>query len=397
MKEKDFPILSVKVNGKKLCYLDNAATTQKPKQVLKALEDYYTKYNANIHRGIHKLSEIATVKYEEAKKKVADFINAEFEEVIFTRGTTESLNLLAYSLGADLKRGDEIVISVSEHHSNLVPWQQLAKQKGLKLKFIGVDSYGKIGLPHAKHLITKKTKIVSVVHVSNVFGIENQVKELAKLAHDNGAVFVLDAAQSVPHMKIDVKKLDCDFLAFSSHKMYGPMGIGALYGKKELLAKMKPFIYGGDMIKEVTYDYSTWADLPWKFEAGTPNVAGAIGFGAAVDYLNSIEIKRIESYEKDLADYARKELHKIPGVTIYGTGGSIVSFNVDNLHPHDVSTILDREGIAVRGGHHCAMPLMREMSPRGMVRASFSFYNTKKDVARLVTAVKKVKEVFGNE
>lgn len=396
MRQRDFPILKRKVNGKKLVYLDNAATTQKPKQVIKAIDNYYKKHNANIHRGIHKLSEEATIMYEDAKKKVAAFINAKPEELIFTRGTTESLNLLAYSLGSELRRGDEIVLSTMEHHSNLVPWQQIARERGAKLKFIKCNERGYL-VSDAEKLITNKTKIVSVTHVSNVLGVKSQIKELVKLTKKVGAVLVVDAAQSVPHMKIDVKELGCDFLAFSAHKMLGPMGIGALYGKKELLEKMKPFMYGGDMIKEVKLNDSTWADIPSKFEAGTPNVPGAIGFAAAVDYISKIGMKDIEKQVSDVAGYTHKELSKIEGVTVIGSGSSLVSFNVDGVHPHDVSTILDREGIAVRGGHHCAMPLMKELGLNGTVRASFHLYNTRKDVDKLVKAVRKVREIFKNE
>jgi len=398
MKKQDFPILKRRINGKKLVYLDNSATTQKPKQVIKAIDNYYKKHNANIHRGIHKLSEEATIMYEDAKRKIANFISADFEELIFTSGTTESLNLLAYSLSESLSRGDEIVLTIMEHHSNLVPWQQIAKEKGAKIKFIGITKDGTLDLEAAKKLITNKTKLVSITHVSNVLGTINPIKDLAKLAHTKGAILVVDAAQSVPHMSIDVKDLDCDFLAFSSHKMLGPMGIGALYGKKELLKKMKPFMYGGDMIKEVTLNSTSWADLPWKFEAGTPNVAGAIGFAKAVEYINKIGLNKIQKQEKEVTDYAINQLRNIPELTIYGpkTRAGLVSFNLDGIHPHDVSTILDRYGVAVRGGHHCAMPLMRELNIQGNVRASFYFYNTKKDVDILVKALKKVKEVFRN-
>ena len=296
----DFPILKRKVHGKQLIYLDNAATSQKPESVIDAVKDYYENYNANIHRSIHKLGEEATAAYEDAHKKVSDFINADFEEIVFTKNTTESLNLLAYSLTQTLKSGDEIVITQMEHHSNLVPWQQLALKRGLKLKFIEIDKNGLLNEDSINEKITKKTKIVSLTHVSNVLGTVNDVKEIGKIAHENNALFVVDGAQSVPHMPVDVKKLDCDFLAFSGHKMLGPTGIGVLYGKKELLEKMSPFLYGGEMIKEVKFEGTKFNDLPWKFEAGTMNIAEAIGLGTAIDYLNKIKISNIEKYEKGL-------------------------------------------------------------------------------------------------
>jgi len=394
----DFPILSTKVNGQPLVYLDNAATTQKPEIVMQSINEFYTKYNANVHRGIHKLSETATVHFELAHKKVSEFINADFEEVVFTHGTTESLNLLTYSLGSELKTGDEVVLTVMEHHSNLVPWQQMAKKIGFKLKFIGITSDGRIDMDQAKRMITENTKIVSVVHISNAIGTVNPVKELVDLAHKVGAVIVVDAAQSVPHMAIDVRELDCDFLVFSGHKMLGPTGIGVLYGKRKLLEKMQPFLYGGNMINEVKLEDSTWADLPWKFEAGTPNIAGTIGLGVAVGYLKNIGMKNIEAYEKELSKYAYEQLGKIKGVTIYGPKDErscVLSFNVDGIHPHDMSTLLDRDGVAVRGGHHCAMPLMKELDVSGTVRASFYFYNTFEEVDKLVESVIKSRKVFG--
>ena len=308
---KDFPILNIKVHGKPLVYLDNAATSQKPKSVINAVKDYYENYNANIHRSIHKLGEEATKAYEEAHRKVADFINADFEEVIFTKSTTESLNLLAYSLTNNLKPGDEIVISQMEHHSNFVPWQQLALKKNLKLKFIEIDENGLLSEESIKENITNKTKIVSLTHVSNVLGTINNIEEIGKIAHENNALMIVDAAQSVPHMPVDVKKLDCDFLAFSGHKMLGPTGIGVLYGKKELLEKMDPFLYGGEMIKEVTFENTTFNDLPWKFEAGTMNIAQGIGLRAAIDYLNKIGMDNIENYENELVKYAMEKLNEI--------------------------------------------------------------------------------------
>ena len=394
---KDFPILSTNVNGQSLVYLDNAATTQKPEIVIQSITEFYTKYNSNVHRGIHKLSELATLHFELAHKKVSEFINADFEEVVFTSGTTESLNLLAYSLGNKLAAEDEVVLTIMEHHSNLVPWQQMAKKIGFKLKFIGITSDGKLDMDQAKLLINENTKIVSVMHVSNAIGTVNPVKELADLAHKVGAVIIIDAAQSVPHMAIDVRDLDCDFLAFSGHKMLGPTGIGVLYGKRKLLEKMQPFHYGGNMISEVNLEDSTWADLPWKLEAGTQNIAGAIGLGVAVGYLKSIGMKNIEAYEKELSNYAHEQLGKIKGVTIYGPNerSCVLSFNVDGIHPHDMSTLLDRDGVAVRGGHHCAMPLMKELDVSGTVRASFYFYNTFEEVDKLIESVIKSRKVFG--
>ena len=392
---KDFPIFE----SGQLTYLDNSATSQKPKQVLDAMNRFYTEYNSNVHRGVYRISEQATQAYEEAHKKVAEFIGAEFEEIIFTKGTTESLNLLAYSLGRTLRQGDEIVLSQMEHHSNLVPWQQLAKQKGLVLKFIRITSDFRLDIDHAREIITPKTKIVSVTHMSNVLGTINPVKELAALAHRNGALFIVDGAQSVPHLPVNVKEMDCDFLAFSGHKMLGPTGIGVLYGRKKLLQKMEPFLYGGDMISEVRFEYSTWNELPWKFEAGTPNIAEGVGLGECVDYLRSIGMECIRECEEELTAYALNTLSKIKGVKIYGPKdtverGSAISFNVEGIHPHDVATILDRYGIAVRGGHHCAMPLMQLLGITGSVRASFSFYNTTEEIDRLAVAIRKAQEVF---
>ena len=393
---KDFPILNVKVHGKPLVYLDNAATTQKPKVVIDAITDYYENYNANIHRSIHKLGEEATKAYEEAHRKVADFINADFEEVIFTKSTTESLNLLAYSLTNQLKPGDEIVISEMEHHSNFVPWQQLALKKNLKLKFIEINKEGLLDENSIKENITNKTKIVSLTHVSNVLGTINNIEEIGKIAHENNALMIVDAAQSVPHMPVDVKKLDCDFLAFSGHKMLGPTGIGVLYGKKELLQKMDPFLYGGDMIKEVTFENTTFNDLPWKFEAGTANIAQAIGLGAAIDYLNKIGMENIESYEKELVRYAYDKLSGIEEIEIYGPKerSGLISFNVKNIHAHDTAQILDGEGIAVRAGHHCAMPLASKLGIVASARASFYLYNTQEEINKLFDGIKKVIEVF---
>ena len=395
---KDFPILNVKVHGKPLIYLDNAATTQKPKTVINAVTDYYENYNANIHRSIHKLGEEATAAYEEAHSKVANFINAGFEEIIFTKGTTEGLNLLAYSLTNDLKAGDEIVISQMEHHSNFVPWQQLALRKKLKLKFIEIDENGLLKEDSINENITDKTKIVSLTHVSNVLGTVNDVKEIGKIAHENDALFIVDAAQSVPHIPVDVKKIDCDFLAFSGHKMLGPTGIGGLYGKKELLQGMEPFLYGGEMIKEVTFEQTKFNDLPWKFEAGTMNIAQGIGLGVAIDYLNKIGMKNIENYENGLVSYAMKRLSEIKEIEIYGPDADkrsgLVAFNVKDVHAHDTATILDGDGIAVRAGHHCAMPLASVLGVAASARASFYLYNTKEEIDKLAEGINKVIKVF---
>ena len=395
---KEFPVLRTKVHEKKLIYLDNAATTQKPNQVISSITDFYTKYNSNVHRGIHKLSEMATLQFELARKTVSKFINADFEEIVFTSGTTESLNLLANSLGSELNSNDEVVLTIMEHHSNLIPWQQMSKKIGFKLKFIGITSDGKLDMNQAKSLITKNTKIVSVVHVSNAIGTINPIKEIIDLAHNAGAISIIDAAQSVPHMTIDVKKLDCDFLVFSGHKMLGPTGIGVLYGKRTLLENMQPFLYGGNMIREVKLETSTWADLPEKFEAGTPNISGVIGLAAAINYLTRIGMNSIESYEKELLNYASEQLSTIKGITIYGPKDErscVLSFNVDGIHPHDISTLLDREGVAVRGGHHCTMPLMKVLDLTGTVRASFYFYNTFEEVDGLVKAIIRARQVFG--
>ena len=395
---KEFPVLCTKVHGKNLIYLDNAATTQKPNQVISSITDFYTRYNSNVHRGIHKLSELATRQFELAHKTVAKFINADFEEIVFTSGATESLNLLANSLGSKLNSTDEVVLTIMEHHSNLIPWQQMSKKIGFKLKFIGITSDGKLDMNQAKSLITKNTKIVSIVHVSNAIGTINPIKDLIDLAHNVGAVSIIDAAQSVPHMTINVKELNCDFLVFSGHKMLGPTGIGVLYGKKTLLENMQPFLYGGNMIREVKLESSTWADLPEKFEAGTPNISGAIGLATAINYLTRIGMDSIESYEEELLNYASEQLSAIKGITIYGPKDErscVLSFNVEGIHPHDISTLLDREGIAVRGGHHCTMPLMKILGLNGTVRASFYFYNTFEEVDRLVKAIIKAREVFG--
>src|SRR3989338_5104241 len=396
---KDFPILQRKIHGKPLVYFDNAATSQKPRQVIEAIDFYYKNYNANIHRSIHQLGEEATAKFEEAHKKTADFINADsYQNIVFTKNTTESLNLVAYSLTAGLKKDDEIVISQMEHHSNFVPWQQLAKQRGLKLKFIKINKNGELDNDSINQNITKKTRIVSLTHVSNVLGTINPIEKIINIAHENNALMVVDGAQSAPHMPVDVKKLDADFYVFSGHKMLGPTGIGVLYGKKELLEEMQPFLYGGEMINEVTFKDTTFNQLPWKFEAGTMNIAEAVGLGAAIDYLSKAGMDNIARHEKEMVRYAYGKLTEMKEIEIYGPSAEkrsgLVAFNVKGVHAHDTSQILDGEGIAIRAGHHCAMPLHSVLGIAASARASFYFYNTKEEVDKLVEGIKKVVKVF---
>src|SRR3989338_3793098 len=395
---KDFPILKRKIHGKQLVYLDNAATSQKPIQVIEAITDYYKNHNADIHRSIHTLGEEATKGYEEAHDKVAEFINADsYQNIVFTKNTTEAINLLAYSLTSKLKKGDEIVISEMEHHSNFVPWQQLAKQRGLKLKFIKITKEGLLDAESINENIAKNTKIVSITHVSNVLGTINPVKDIAKISHENGALIIGDGAQSVPHMPVDVKELDADFYAFSGHKMLGPTGIGVLYGKKELLEEMQPFLYGGEMIREVKFEDTTFNDLPWKFEAGTMNIVEGIGLGAAIDYLSNIGMGQIQKRDKELVNYAVKRLKEIKDLAIYGPEerGAVVSFNLKGIHAHDVSQILDSEGIAIRAGHHCCMPLMSVLGVPATARASFYLYNTEEEIDAFIKGLHKVRKVFG--
>ncbi|SFA47740.1 L-selenocysteine selenide-lyase (L-alanine-forming) [Parageobacillus thermantarcticus] len=395
-----FPILDQKVNGKPLVYLDNAATSQKPLSVIEALDRYYREYNSNVHRGVHTLGTKATDAYEGAREKVRRFINAKStQEIIFTRGTTTALNMVATSYGrANLQEGDEIVITYMEHHSNLIPWQQAAKRTGATLKYIPLQADGTIDMKDVEATVTENTKIVAVAHVSNVLGTINPIKEIARVAHQRGAVIVVDAAQSAPHMKIDVQDLDCDFLAFSGHKMCGPTGIGVLYGKRELLEKMEPVEFGGEMIDFVELYESTWKELPWKFEGGTPIIAGAIGLGAAIDFLEEIGLDNIAAHEQELAQYALERLSAIEGLTIYGPKhrGGLVTFNIEGVHPHDVATVLDAEGIAVRAGHHCAQPLMKWLNVTATARASFYLYNTKEEIDQLADALQKTKEYFGH-
>ncbi|WP_379970394.1 cysteine desulfurase [Ectobacillus sp. sgz5001026] len=397
---KQFPILDQQVNGHKLVYLDNAATSQKPIQVIEALSTYYKEYNSNVHRGVHTLGTKATDAYEGAREKVKNFINASsIEEVVFTRGTTTSLNMIASSYGMDnVGEGDEIVISYMEHHANIIPWQQVAKKKGATLKYIPLQEDGTISLEDAEKTITPNTKIVSIAHVSNVLATINPIKELAAIAHKNGAVMVVDGAQSTPHMKIDVQDLDCDFYSFSSHKMCGPTGVGVMYGKKAILENMEPAEFGGDMIDFVGLYESTWKELPWKFEAGTPIIGGAIGLGAAIDFLQQIGMDNIEKHEHEMAQYALNRLKEVDGLTVYGPThrSGLVTFNIEDVHPHDVATVLDMEGVAIRAGHHCAQPLMKWLHVSATARASFYLYNTKEEIDTFVESLVKTKEYFTN-
>ncbi|HEP1836584.1 TPA: cysteine desulfurase [Streptococcus suis] len=396
---KDFSILDQVVNDEPLVYLDNAATTQKPQQVLDVLADYYQKDNANVHRGVHTLSERATARYEAARQKVADFIQAKSnKEILFTRGTTTSLNWVAQFAKEILQPDQEVIISVQEHHSNIIPWQQACQQTGAKLRYVTLKD-GELDMDHLRSLLSSKTKFVSLAHVSNVLGSVAPIGEIAELVHQVGAYLVVDGAQSVPHMAVNVQELDVDFYAFSGHKMLGPTGIGVLYGKEELLNRMSPVEFGGEMIDFVYEQSATWKELPWKFEAGTPNIAGAIGLGAAVDYLTEIGMDAIQAHEAELVDYVFPKLQAIPGLTIYGSQDlakrtGVIAFNLDDLHPHDVATALDYEGVAVRAGHHCAQPLLRYLQVPATVRASFYIYNTKADCDKLVEAIIKTKEFF---
>lgn len=398
--KEQFPILNQEVNGHPLVYLDSSATSQKPLSVIEAVNTYYREDNSNVHRGVHTLGTRATDKYEGAREKVREFINARSTaEVIFTRGTTTAINLVATSYGrANLKPGDEIVITPMEHHSNIIPWQQAAKATGATLKYIPLQSDGTITLEAVRETVTANTKIVAMTQVSNVLGTINPIKEVAQIAHAHGAVMLVDGAQGAPHLKVDVADLDCDFYAFSAHKMCGPTGIGVLYGKKELLENMEPIEFGGEMIDFVNLYDSTWKELPWKFEGGTPIIAGAIGLAAAIDFLNEIGNETILDHEQKLADYAMKQLRTIDGISIYGPEkrAGLVTFNLDDVHPHDTATALDAEGIAVRAGHHCAQPLMKWLDVTATARASFYLYNTEEDIDLLVNGLLKTKEYFGN-
>ncbi len=397
----DFPILAEKVNGKPLVYLDNAATSQKPRPVLDALDRYYEHYNSNVHRGLHRLSELATNAYEQARVKAQRFINAaDAREVIFVRGTTEAINLVAQAHGrSTLKPGDEIIISALEHHSNIVPWQLLCQQTGAKLRVIPINDRGELILDEYRKLLSPRTKIVSVAHVSNSLGTINPIKEIVKLAHQYGAVVVVDGAQAAPHLKIDVRDLDCDFYAFSGHKMFGPTGIGVLYGKHKVLDSMPPWQGGGEMIRSVTFEETTFNEVPHKFEAGTPDIAGAIGLAAAIDYINSVGLGAIGEYEHQLLEYGTNALSAVPGLRMIGTAANkaaVLSFVLEGIHPHDIGTILDHEGIAIRSGHHCAQPVMDRFEVPATARASLAFYNTREEIDALVDGLKKVRGVFGS-
>ena len=395
----DFPILKQLIHNKPLCYLDNAASTQKPQIVIDTINNFYSTTNSNIHRCVHYLSEKSTQAFENARIKVKDFINAKSEkEIIFTSGTTASINLVAQSFGRKyLNEGDEIIVTTMEHHSNIVPWQLLCDEKNANLKVVKINDIGELLLDSLNDLISEKTKLISVMHVSNTLGTVNPVKEIIKIAHQNNVPVLLDAAQSIQHIEIDVQELDCDFLAFSGHKIYGPTGIGILYGKENLLDEMPPFMGGGDMISKVTFEETTFNELPFKFEAGTSNIAGAIGLGAAIDYVKSIGIKNIKEYETNLLNAATDAVKEIPGIKIIGNAKektSVLSFVIDNIHPHDIGTFLDFEGVAIRTGHHCTQPLMDFFKIPATSRASFAFYNTLEEVEQLTIALKKTIEVF---
>ncbi|MED5883836.1 cysteine desulfurase [Streptococcus anginosus] len=397
--QRDFPILDQIVNDEPLVYLDNAATTQKPTQVLEAIAAYYEKDNANVHRGVHTLAERATAAYEAARERVCSFIHAaSTKEVLFTRGTTTGLNWVARYAESVLQRGDEVLISVMEHHSNIIPWQEACKKTGARLIYAYLKE-GMLDLADFRSKLTEKTRFVALTHVSNVLGVVNPIKEIAELVHQANALLVVDGAQSVPHMKIDVQDLDVDFFAFSGHKMLGPTGIGVLYGKEELLEQMSPVEFGGEMIDFVYEQEATWKELPWKFEAGTPNIAGAIGLAVAIDYLDKIGMETVHQYEQELIAYVFPKLQAVEGLTIYGSEdltqrSGVISFNLAGLHPHDVATALDYEGVAVRAGHHCTQPLLSYLGVAATVRASFYLYNTKADCDKLVEALQKTKEFF---
>ena len=396
---KDFPIFAQSIHGKPLVYFDNAATTQKPQAVIDAMLYYYQAQNANVHRGVHYLSEIATSLYEASRVKIQRFLNArEFKEVIFTRGATEGINLVAQSYGrTHLKRGDEVIISGLEHHSNIVPWQILCEQTGAVLREIPVSDQGELLLEEYERLLSKRTKIVAVGHMSNALGTVNPVKRIIQMARRWNARVLVDGAQAVPHLPVDVQDLDCDFYVFSGHKIYGPTGIGALYGKAGLLECMPPYQSGGDMISYVTFGKTLYNTLPYKFEAGTPHIEGAIGLGAALDYVLGLGLEKIQAYEKTLLDHGTRALSSFPGIRIIGTAkekGAILSFVMEGVHPHDIATILDRQGIAIRAGHHCAMPVMERFGLPATARASLAFYNTREEIDALIQGLERVREVF---
>jgi len=395
----DFPILRRQVQGRPLVYLDNAATSQKPQMVMDAITRYYTEENSNIHRGVHYLSDRATQAYEAVRTKVQRFLNAgSSNEIVFVRGTTEGINLVAHSYGkAFIRSGDEIIISGMEHHSNIVPWQMLCEQLGCFLRAVPINDDGEMILEEYERLISARTKIVAVTHVSNALGTINPVKQVVTMAHASGAVVLVDGAQAVPHMQVDVRDLDCDFYCFSGHKVFGPTGVGVLYGKSKWLEAIPPYQGGGDMIKSVTFEKTIYGDLPHKFEAGTPNIAGTVGLGAAIDYLGTLNMQAVAQHEHELLDYATAALLSVKGMRIIGTAkekASVISFVLDNIHPHDIGTILDDEGIAIRTGHHCAQPVMQRFGVPATARASFALYNTMKEVDALVAAINKVREVL---
>ncbi len=398
---KDFPILERKVYGKPLVYLDNAATSQKPRQVIDALVDYYENYNANIHRAVHCLGEEATAAYEEARAKVAKFINAPSpESVIFTRNTTEAINLVAYTWGrANVLEGDEILLTQMEHHSNLIPWQRLASEKGATVRYIELTDTQTLALDGLENLFDARTRIAAMPHVSNSLGTINPVEKIAAEARRNGTLFLVDGAQGAPHLPVDVQAIGCDFYAFSSHKMLGPTGLGVLYGRPELLEEMEPFLGGGEMIRKVTFEGATWNDLPWKFEAGTPNIADVIAFGSAIDYLNQLGMENVREHEIEITDYALTRLSQLEGIVMYGPPdprerGGVVSFNFGDLHPHDIGTVLDHHGVAIRAGHHCTQPLMRTLGVSGTARASFYIYNIPEEVDVLIEALEATRDFF---
>jgi cysteine desulfurase/selenocysteine lyase len=397
----DFPILKKKINGKELVYLDNASTTQKPYTVINSITDFYSNYNSNIHRAVYQLAEEATTLYEQSREKIANFINVRPEEIVFTRNTTESINLIAHSWArTNLKKDDGIAISELEHHSNIVPWQILSQEIGTRLEYVGIDENGFLDLEHLIELISsKKVKLVSLSHMSNVLGTIVPIERIIKISHENDIPVLVDGAQSVPHMPVNVKNMDCDFLVFSAHKMLGPTGVGVLYAKKEFLEKMRPFMGGGDMIKEVFKFHTDYNEVPYKFEAGTPNIADVVGFGAAIDYLKKIGMENIRKHEIDLTEYALESILSINHLTVYGPRdpnyrGGVISFNIADIHPHDLATIMNDHGIAIRSGHHCAQVLMQRLDVPATSRASFYIYNTKEEIDKFVNAIKEAGRIF---
>ena len=399
MRREDFDILKEKVYGRELVYLDNAATTQKPREVIDAMVYAYTHFNSNIHRGVHHLSQIATQNHEEARQKVAKYINAKSaDEIVFTKGTTDSLNMLAFSAGELLvKEGDEIIVSTVEHHSNIVPWQMMCERKGAKLRVIPMCEDGSPDMEAYVKLLNERTKLVSVAHVSNVLGTVNPVEEVVRRAHERGVLVAIDAAQSAAHIKVDVQELDCDFMAFSAHKMYGPTGLGVLYGKREWLEKLPPAEGGGEMIEHVSFEKTTYNTLPYKFEAGTPDFIGSYVFGKALDYIESAGREEIEKHERELTEYAEQRLKEVEGVKIYAAGmrkAGVISFNIEGVHPYDVGVLLDRQGVAVRTGHHCAEPLITRLGVSGTVRVSFALYNEREDIDKLIEALQRAKQIL---